>query len=125
MKYQNKKRKRKLIFGIIFVFIILLLGVVTINFNQTTFMVNPAVALTNQQQFKILLEKRGFNVSSIDWEEKQILVNLSDNLIVLFLNNDKLESQVTSLQFIISRSKIEGKRPVKVDLRFDKPIITF
>lgn len=125
MKYQNKKRKRKLIFGIIFVFIILLLGVIIINFNQATSMVNPAVALTDQQQFKILLEKRGFDVSSIDWKEKQILVNLSDNLIVLFLNNDKLESQVTSLQFIISRSKIEGKRPVKVDLRFDKPIITF
>lgn len=34
-------------------------------------------------------------------------------------------SQLDSLQFILSRTKMEGRLPGKVDLRFDKPVVVY
>lgn len=44
---------------------------------------------------------------------------------VFFNPENNLKSQVASLQLILSRSRIEGKTPAKIDLRFDKPVVSF
>lgn len=131
MRSRNNQRRKKYI-GFLLVFIILLiLGIKSpeiVGKIRAIFpgeMVIPVVTLSDQDRFKMLLGEKGIVVSGLDWGERQITATVSGNLIVLFLNNDKLVSQVTSLQFILSRSKIEGKSPRRVDLRFDKPVLTY
>jgi len=53
----------------------------------------------------------------------EILVWLTDGPKVAFSSKKELTFQVGSLQLILSRAKIEGKRLKRIDLRFDKPII--
>lgn len=58
-----------------------------------------------------------------DWE-----VHLSNGTTVLFLKEKTEEDNRTALdalQTIISRFRIEGKRPNKIDLRFTKPVVSF
>ncbi len=43
----------------------------------------------------------------------------------VYLGSKNLPSQISSLQLILSRLTIEGKKFKKLDLRFDKPIIEF
>ena len=54
---------------------------------------------------------------------REIEVWLTDETLVLFNSQKEIENQLDSLQFISSRSKMEGKQVKKIDLRFDKPII--
>lgn len=42
---------------------------------------------------------------------------------VLFSLEKDLQAQLDSLQFILNRAKIDGKKLKQVDLRFDKPVI--
>ncbi|MBU0618679.1 hypothetical protein KKD62_00420 [Patescibacteria group bacterium] len=44
---------------------------------------------------------------------------------VVLTSDKNLKYQVASLQLILSRSRIEGKTPNKIDLRFDKPVVFF
>lgn len=50
---------------------------------------------------------------------------LADNLQVTFSLQKDLDDQLASLQLILSRTKIEGKPPKRVDLFFDKPVIAY
>jgi len=62
---------------------------------------------------------------------KQIILNskeemtifLSEPVIASFSSQKSLKAQVDSLQFILRQSKIEGKLPAAIDLRFQKPVI--
>ena len=54
---------------------------------------------------------------------REIEVWLTNETLVLFNSQKEIENQLDSLQFISSRSKMEGKQVKKIDLRFDKPII--
>lgn len=43
----------------------------------------------------------------------------------VFLSSKKdIKTQISSLQFILSRLTMEGKSILRLDLRFDKPVIT-
>jgi len=48
---------------------------------------------------------------------------LRDGRRVVFSLKKEAQIQIESLQFILSRSKIEGREIKKIDLRFDKPVI--
>lgn len=48
-----------------------------------------------------------------------------DGLDVIFPTDKDPQVLVGSLQFIMSRFTIEGKKPVKIDLRFKNPVVTF
>ena len=54
---------------------------------------------------------------------REIEIWLQGQILVLFNGEKDLESQLDSLQLILSRAKIEGKSIKKIDLRFDKPVI--
>jgi hypothetical protein len=54
-----------------------------------------------------------------------ILVNLSDKEEVIFSSKKDLQSQIASLQLIVKRLTIEGKRFKRLDFRYDKPLIVF
>ena len=44
---------------------------------------------------------------------------------IIFRNKKEKELQDYQLEFIIRQFKIEGKEFKKIDLRFDRPIISF
>ncbi|MFC1727688.1 cell division protein FtsQ/DivIB [Patescibacteria group bacterium] len=50
-------------------------------------------------------------------------VTYKGGLIVLFSVDKEATLQLDSLQFILSRLKIEGRQPRNIDLRFDKPVL--
>jgi cell division septal protein FtsQ len=50
---------------------------------------------------------------------------LEDGKEALFSLKKEIQVQVDSLQFILSRSKIEGRKIKKIDLRFDKPVVNY
>jgi cell division septal protein FtsQ len=79
--------------------------------------------LTQTLALIVLLSKLDLKPEMIEVSEKGILVWLKDELEVSFSSQKEATAQVGSLQLILSRTKIEGKRLKRVDLRFDKPVI--
>lgn len=56
---------------------------------------------------------------------KDLEASISGGIIVLFTTQKDFKDQIASLQLMIERFKIEGKLPKKVDLRFEKTVVTF
>jgi hypothetical protein len=56
---------------------------------------------------------------------REIEIWLENEILVLFDGQKDIGVQLDSLQFIYSRSKIEGKQIKKIDLRFDKPVVLY
>lgn len=66
------------------------------------------------------------SISRIIIQSNQALTLDLNNGLLATLSADKdILYQVDSLQFILRQSKIEGKVPKKIDLRFDKPVAVF
>ncbi len=63
---------------------------------------------------------------TIDIKGQDMLVfNLIGEKKIIFSNNKDKETQDYQLELIVKQFKIEGKEFSKIDLRFDKPIISF
>ncbi|HUS51988.1 MAG TPA: hypothetical protein VMX77_00815 [Candidatus Bathyarchaeia archaeon] len=71
----------------------------------------------------ILLSKLGLKPESVRVSGQEIQLQFEGDLEVFFSSEKEASVQVGSLQLILSRTKIEGKRLKRVDLRFDKPVI--
>jgi len=67
-----------------------------------------------------LLEPKTAKIVSAD----QVEIWLKDNVLAVFSLKKERPLQLDSLQLILSRAKIEGSQVKRVDLRFDKPIVT-
>jgi cell division septal protein FtsQ len=61
----------------------------------------------------------------IDYEQNLFTLDLKDNTTASISGSKSLTSQVGSLQFILRQSKIEGRLPKSIDLRFSKPIVKY
>jgi len=77
------------------------------------------IQILHGSQLRLLEPKSSKTVS-----ERIIEVRFKDGLQVLFSTQKEIKSQLDSLQFILERTKIEGEKPKRIDLRFDKPIIS-
>ena len=62
------------------------------------------------------------NISS--FSNEAFIVKLTQGEEVIFSLRKSLDLQISSLQLILSRLTIEGKRFSRLDLRFDKPVVT-
>lgn len=75
---------------------------------------------------KSILAKEKINVSEVSVAtDSSYMVNLVDGGTVIMSPNKDLVEQVHSLQIILSRLTIEGKRFKTLDFRFDKPVVAF
>lgn len=75
---------------------------------------------------KSLLEKEKINISSFSIAtDSSYMVQLEDGGAVILAPDKDLLIQVRSLQIILSRLTIEGKRFKTLDFRFDKPVVSF
>jgi len=72
------------------------------------------------------LKKKNIPFSSIfSYGNDSFLVKLKNNEEIIFSKNKDISFQVSSLQLMLSRFTIEGKRIKRVDFRFDKPVVSF
>lgn len=55
----------------------------------------------------------------------EIVVYSPQNGFVVFSSEKDIDFQVNSLQLILARSKIDASKIAKIDLRFDKPVISY
>lgn len=84
----------------------------------------------NRNSFQILIEddleksKIGFSKVIVN-KDDSITANLKNGGSVIFSSKKDLESQITSLQLILSRLTIEGKKLKTLDFRFDNPVVSF
>ncbi len=87
-----------------------------------------AKQLANQKHNDLenILEAGNISFDSIDIaSDSSYLVNLKEGGQVIISPNKNLKNQISSLQLILSRLTIEGKRFKVLDFRYDKPVIVF
>jgi hypothetical protein len=135
MLWQNKKRKRLkkrklLILLAIFSFLGILLGLWKLEGGDFYLLERekifiPVLPPTEEERLKELLSSSGLELRSIESSGDYFKVNVSGNLLILFSKKREYLDQIASLQFILNRSKIEGRIPKKIDLRFTNPILTY
>src|ERR1035437_5676367 len=134
-----KKRKIKTrffqqikIFFIALMAMFVLLGIVylifTLFFPQKQLFISPLALQknTNHNQIDDLLQKSGIAFTSVESaKDSSYLVNLKDGGQVIITQNKNVQNQISSLQLILSRLTIEGKRFKSLDFRYDKPVVLF
>lgn len=97
--------------------------------------VNPGLPEIETERFEKEKVKRAleaiFLLNQYSLSFERIKIKNQDDLVLflpeteVFLPTEKLAQQIASLQMIINRAKIEGKLPVKIDLRFKKPVVKY
>jgi len=75
------------------------------------------------ESLKSLLKEKRIDFTKISTSDSSYTVNLKEGSDVIFSKQSDLRSQLSSLQFILSRLTMEGKQFSRLDLRFDKPVI--
>ncbi|KKR76623.1 MAG: hypothetical protein UU21_C0006G0014 [Candidatus Levybacteria bacterium GW2011_GWA2_40_8] len=126
-KKQNR-RKRILVFifflGYVSLFL-LLTGFVWVGklFPKTS-LISP-VSTQSQKSLGAILDKKNISYESVEKLDGYYLVKIIDGGEVLISDKKDLTEQASSLQLIVSRLKIEGKKFKRLDFRFDRPVIKF
>lgn len=70
------------------------------------------------------LREENLDFSSITPSNSQYIVHMQNKSDIIFSSQKDIHSQISSLQFILPRLTMEGKPFSRLDLRFDKPILT-
>lgn len=78
-----------------------------------------------KREIKNLLNKNSISFNAITASNSSYFIRLAGGEEVILASEKPLTSQISSLQLVLSRLTIEGKRFVRLDFRFDKPIIDF
>ncbi len=134
MRIRKLKRKGKSIFiKIIFSIFILLILLIFLLYNLSTFSIfsNTIISpLGENKPSKVskledLLKRANVPFSSVTSSSDFYIIMLSGGGQVIMSPKKELTVQISSLQLMLNRLTIEGKRIKNLDFRFDKPIINF
>jgi hypothetical protein len=80
----------------------------------------------NDKEFlKTSLAKQHLEVEKIVIEQNIYKITIKNGPELLLSTKKDLNDQISSLQFILSRLTMEGKRVKSLDIRFDKPVVIF
>ncbi|RJQ37968.1 hypothetical protein C4559_02715 [Candidatus Microgenomates bacterium] len=134
----RKRNKRKIIFtvcffGLIFFFVFIFVFKLkpNLNFGKKVFIsplalnLKPVSGDSGVKNLESILKKNNISFSSVEISTgSSYLIKTTDGGEVVLSSEKSLENQISSLQLILSRLTIEGKRFERFDFRFDKPIIT-
>lgn len=139
-KFANKRKKKIIFKKLIIIFIFFSFSITFISYIAYRYIKNinyisPLPLLNKTEPF--FIENQSFenelkymlNKQKIPYlyvyadKSSSYVVKLQTGEDILFNLSKSLDSQVSSLQLIYNRLKIEGKEFSKLDLRFDRPII--
>lgn len=129
---KGRKRVRIAIFFLAILLIISTLGYLIKSFRQNDFflfqsekILKPMTGISSERELVDEFSKTDVRVISLSIiGEKELEASISGGTKIL-LKTEKIAQQVSSLQLMLSRFKIEGRIPKKIDLRFEKPIVVF
>ncbi len=134
MHKRKIKRKGKFVFFKVFLpfsaLFVLFLGLYFyMPFLIDTNLVSPLSKISLKSDKRVVEEallKNRITYSSIDIaSDSSFLVNLSDGAKVIITPKKNISSQINSLQLMLNRLTIEGKRIKIVDFRYDRPVVRF
>lgn len=129
---KEKKSKKNLKLGLI-VLIIIALPLTTSVLNRTKLrlyiknifikeIIKPVGNPSKREALVNLLAEKNIKINNIKFINDRIEIKIIDGPLVIIKNTD-IEKQVTSLQWIVERFKIEGRQVNVIDLRFSKVVI--
>ncbi|OGH08917.1 MAG: hypothetical protein A2152_00430 [Candidatus Levybacteria bacterium RBG_16_35_6] len=124
---KNKKRGRFL-FTLLTLCILIFALYLLILTQSKTVIINPLSLKSFGQIEKVEKRLNAKNIPFSKIEEENDLsykVSIKDNGIVFISERKDLAIQIDSLQLILSRLTIEGKRFKVLDFRFDKPVVSY
>ena len=129
---KSQKRTRIAIGFILILLIIPAIGFLVRSYRLNNFdffreeeILKPIMGKSTERELMENFQRSDIRVISLSIiGEKDLEASISGGTKVL-LKTEKIAQQVSSLQLMLSRFKIEGRIPKKIDLRFDKPIVVF
>lgn len=139
---KRKNRKIKKIFFLFFGLIFFLLAIVVIVFHKKSSIVSPVpnsfllkslknVSTSDLRMFdKTKSIEESLKKSDIPFSKVMVstgssyIVFLSEGGEVIISPNKDLSFQISSLQLVLSRFTIEGKKFRSLDFRYDRPVVT-
>ena len=123
---------KKILGGFLAVLFLVIAGYIGVNFwlgVQIPVIIKPLPRINPVKEAAQLLHDKKIAVDTQDppfASESAILVHLSSsNTRVIFSVNKDLPTQVGSLQIILNKLTIEGRKGTKIDLRFDNPVVVY
>ena len=134
-KRRLKKEKSRFRIKVIFISLLLLsLVIITseyfylnFSFGRSTF-ISP---IAKENKSKLATLESAFDKKKIAYASANVgpdgsfFVQLKDGGEVILSSKKDIESQLASLQLILSRLTIEGKKLKNLDFRFDNPVVSF
>jgi len=131
LKKERSKYRLKIFFVVlIFLALIIVTGeYLYFNFSFGRAIIISPVAKESQSKLvslETVLNKNKVLYSAVNsGSDGSFTVELESGGEVILSSKKELMSQLTSLQLILSRLTIEGKKLKKLDFRFDNPVVSF
>lgn len=129
-----QKKSEKLSITIFFVVSVIMIILFLFLFSdRSSFYISPLPKINNtnssvnevERMLSEELKRQNMEYASIDTSEGSIFyITLKEKQEVVVAGDKDISSQIASLQFIYNRLTMEGKEFKRLDLRFDKPVIT-
>lgn len=133
-KRKNRKNLKYLKYlGIVFLLLGILLILTSVYIFVSPYVLkNPLVSplpkniKTYNGDIRSILEKEKIKFSKVSIAtDSSYMVFLSDGGVAILSSRKNITDQVRSLQIILTRLTIEGKKLKNLDFRFDKPVVSF
>ena len=131
LKKDRKKNRIKFALKALLVLLVLLFVIefayLHFSFGKATY-INPIVQSRTFENSDLenQLQKNNISFTSISSNSSgSSTITLSDGGEVILSSKKDIGSQISSLQLILSRLTIEGKRLKILDFRFDNPVVSF
>jgi hypothetical protein len=131
LKKEKSKSRIKLVFiSLAFLLLALLLFeflYLNFSFGRNTY-ISP---IAKEKKSKIItleaeLEKSNISFKTVSASsDASLVVHLINGSVVILSSKKDIKSQISSLQLILSRLTIEGKKLKSLDFRFDNPVVSF
>ena len=129
LKKERSKSKLKFIFIIFVIFLLVAIGVEFLYFSFGKVTLVSPLAIIRTSKIVILessLQKQQIHFSTVTVNnDGSYMVKLTDEGEVILSSKKDIGSQLSSLQLMLSRLTIEGKKLKILDFRFDNPIVSF
>jgi len=131
-----KKRRNKGLFSLLklLVFILVLFVLITASYFsylyyfKKTLIISPLgkISISKASLISDALLKNQISFNSVEIaSDSSYMISLSEGGQVILSSSKEITPQINSLQLILKRLTMEGKRIKKLDFRFEKPVLSF
>ncbi|MEK7551707.1 MAG: hypothetical protein AAB532_03855 [Patescibacteria group bacterium] len=129
-KYNSKKGIKIILITVLFIgLIVTFFSYLYINFYINTYgFISPLSVNKDSLLVRVEegLEKENISFGKVSTNsDGSLSVKLKDESEIIFSSKKSVASQITSLQLMLSRLTIEGKKLKSLDFRFDNPVVSF